>query len=352
MANWKFEMSLRTVFVTGSQGYIGTELTRSLTNHNFQVQGSDIGFYKNDVMRESLENDKTIFHDVRMSEKIDLRGVDTVIHLAAISNDPLGELNQEITFEVNHRATVNFARIAREFGVKRFIFISSQSIYGVSSQNLALSENSPKNPLTAYAKSKWLAEQEILGLNSRNFTTTAVRPSTVFGWGNRLRNDIIFNNMMSSGLLKEKIEVYSDGTPIRPVLHLIDLIEFLLLLVKCDETEIAGEVFNVGYYERNYNVAEVARIAASCLGGIPVIMNTKKLMDERSYEVSFEKAFKTFGYKAQRDLYFGGQEILSQFELLTDNEKHSYFNKTTRIDSLKTQIALGGLDKELRRRGN
>lgn len=145
-------------------------------------------------------------HDLRDQESLNLRKFDCVIHLAALSNDPLGEINPDLTFSINRDSAIQLAKRAKSHGVRRFIFASTQSIYGFSGSESELSEDAPKNPITAYAKSKWQAEQEILGLASHDFATVAVRPSTIFGWGSRIRNDIIFNNMIASGIKKIELK--------------------------------------------------------------------------------------------------------------------------------------------------
>ena len=156
---------------------------------------------------DTHEEHKAIKLGLREQESLDLREYDAIIHLAALSNDPLGEINQNVTFSVNRDTAIKLAVRARNQGVSRFVFVSKQSIYGISDSLVELREDAPKNPITAYARSKWDAEQEILGMSTKNFSTVTVRPSTVFGWGSRIRNDIIFNNMILSGLKSGKIEV-------------------------------------------------------------------------------------------------------------------------------------------------
>jgi nucleoside-diphosphate-sugar epimerase len=337
--------------VTGSQGYIGTELIRTLKNQSYEVACIDAGFYQEDAIKR-IAAEENVQVDIRNLDLIDFDSVKCIIHLAAISNDPLGQLNQSVTFEINNEAAVNLAKRAMSEGIEKFIFVSSQSIYGVSKSNELLSEEADKSPVTAYAKSKWLAEQQLLSMNSPDFTVVAVRPATVFGWGNRIRNDIIFNNMIASGLKKGIIEVHSDGTPIRPVLHILDLIDFLILLIESDKVAIQGEAFNIGLYDINYSVLEVARIASECLNDIPIRMETENLKDERSYRVSFLKAWQKLDFKSERDLYSGAEEILLEFKRLTDNEKERYFNRAVRIDSLRRLIESEEIDLNLIRKVN
>ena len=250
------------ILVTGSQGYVGTELMKKLHFLGIDVIGIDIGFFQNSKLDSSSEM-KSLQLDLRNQENVDLRGFKSVIHLAALSNDPLGEV-------INRDCAIDLAVKAKKSGVTRFIFVSTQSIYGISDSESELSEDAPKNPITAYAKSKWDAEQEILGLANNDFTTVAVRPSTVFGWGSRIRNDIIFNNMISSGIRKGKIGVHTDGTPCRPIVHISDVIDFLILLLTAPKNIVNGQAYNLGRLNGNYTVREIAEAASRCLGNIPI----------------------------------------------------------------------------------
>ena len=334
------------ILVTGSQGYVGTELMKKLHFLGIDVIGIDIGFFQNSKLDSSSEM-KSLQLDLRNQENVDLRGFNTVIHLAALSNDPLGEVNPMLTYVINRDCAIDLAVKAKKSGVTRFIFVSTQSIYGISDSESELSEDAPKNPITAYAKSKWEAEQEILGMSTEDFISIAVRPSTVFGWGSRIRNDIIFNNMISSGIRKGKIEVHTDGTPHRPIVHISDVIDFLMLLLNAPKNIIKGEAYNLGRLNGNYTVREIAEAASRCLGDIPIEFNTEKLNDQRSYRVNFLKAKRDLGFVASKDLEFGGAEILDKFHNLEYLDRERYFNDTTRLNTLKRLIELDKLRSDL-----
>lgn len=335
------------VLITGSQGYIGTEALKNLQNPAFSLSGLDVGYYARSNI-DDLDEIPSDPRDLRAMDYGKLAGVDCIVHLAALSNDPLGQLDPELTFEINRDCAIRIAREAKNYGVSRFIFASTQSIYGISDNSHELDEESQKNALTAYAKSKWEAEQEILALRSGDFCVTAVRPSTVFGWGTRMRNDIIFNNMIANGLANERIDVHSDGTPHRPVVHIMDVIDFLRTLITCPTEAINGEAFNLGMLNGNYSVKEIAEIASNSLGGIPIKMNTENLVDQRSYRVSFKKAKDLLGFEAKRDLAFGAREIVSHFRSLTSREREKFFNSTNRLQVLNGLIKQNKLDKGLR----
>lgn len=335
-----------TSLVTGSQGYVGTELMKRFHFLGTDVTGIDIGFFQNSKL-DSHSEAKSLRIDLRNLQNIDLRGIETVIHLAALSNDPLGEINPMLTYTINRDCAIDLAVKSKRSGVRRFIFVSTQSIYGVSNSDSELSEDAPKNPITAYAKSKWQAEQEILGLASNDFTTVAVRPSTIFGWGSRIRNDIIFNNMISSGIRKSKIEVHTDGTPHRPVIHISDVLDFLILLLQIPSNVIQGQAYNLGRVGGNFTVLEVAEVASQCLGGIPILLKTEDLGDQRSYRVSFIKAKQELGFSGSKSLQYGGEEIIANLKNLSEEKREKYFSETIRLNVLKRLISSGSLNSDL-----
>ena len=280
----------------------------------------------------------------------DLVGFDAVVHLAALSNDPVGELDESITFDINYNATMNLAKLAKSQGVKKFIFISTQSIYGISKSEDELDEsNSIKNPQTAYAKSKWKAEQDLKSLEDKYFEITYVRPSTVFGWSPRLRSDIVFNNLVLNGLKFNKIEVHSDGTPWRPIVHIDDLSRFIFIALKSSSEKTAGHAFNIGVLGGNYTVKEIAVAAQECLSDKPeIIYNTEKITDPRSYKVSFQKAKKILDFQAEITMKTGGREIISKINELPALDSEEIFKKTNRLNQLKKLINDGKVDGNLR----
>jgi len=325
------------VLVTGSQGYIGTEVVNQLILKGVAVTGVDVGYFQ-DTKLDKNQEVETIRLNLRDVEKLDLTQFASVIHLAALSNDPLGEIDPNVTYEINRDCAITLAKQARKQGVERFIFASTQSIYGISKSAIELDEDAEKNPVTVYAKSKWEAEQEILGLSTNDFLTVSVRPSTVFGWGSRIRNDIIFNNMIMSGLKNSSIDVHTDGKPYRPVVHILDVVDFFLGLLSGHTNKISGKAFNLGLTGGNYTVLQIAEVASACLGNLPIISNTENLVDQRTYKVSFEKARVELGFIAKRDLFFGGNEIVQNFLSLSPENRTKYFNNTSRLAVLKRLI--------------
>ena len=203
------------VLVTGDRGYIGSVLVPTLIEKNYEVVGFDVGFFRDNLLCDSFDDYEKITCDIRNVTKSHFKNIKSVIHLAGLSNDPLGELTPNITHEINYEATINFAKIAKAEGVERFIYASSQSMYGISNTNNELDEyDSEKNPVTAYAEAKWLAEQELNKLCDEKFTVVSFRPSTVFGASPRLRTDIVFNNLVACAYTTGNIEIKSDGVPL------------------------------------------------------------------------------------------------------------------------------------------
>jgi nucleoside-diphosphate-sugar epimerase len=337
------------ILITGNLGYIGSVTSEYLRNVGYKVEGMDSGFYR-DCLLVPVKNEVTTnFKDIRDTEVFDFEGIDVVVHLAALSNDPIGELDENLTFEINYFGAVRVAEMAKRAGVKKFIFISTQSIYGISSSSDELDEdNSIKNPQTAYASSKWKAEQEILAMSDSKFTSTALRPSTVFGWSPRLRSDIVFNNLLLSGLKNQRIDVHSDGTPWRPIVHVMDLTRAIEACIKSDNRNIAGRAFNIGVLGGNFTVKQLAEAAQECLGGIEIVFKTENVVDPRSYKVSFDRAKNELDFKAILGLNAGGSEIVLEARKLITTDIDLMDRKTNRLLQIKFLLENGFLDSKLR----
>jgi nucleoside-diphosphate-sugar epimerase len=333
-----------TTLITGNLGYIGSVLGNYLLSNGFKVGGLDSGFFQNNTIDDCIDIE-TNMKDIRDIIPNDLNGVKSIVHLAALSNDPLGEFDRSLTFEINYEAAINLAKMAKSLGVKKFIFVSTQSIYGYSNSDKELEEdNSVKNPQTAYAESKWLAEQEILRLSSTTFQVLALRPSTVFGWSPRLRTDIVFNNLLITGYFSKKISVHSDGLPWRPIIHILDVCRAIKLAL---ESTLTGEALNLGIIGGNYRVKELATIASKSLNDIPVIFNTENITDSRSYKVNFDKAKKILDFQASITLEAGATEIIKKL-LELDPESDDFFKSTNRLARLKELLLEKKVKNDLR----
>jgi nucleoside-diphosphate-sugar epimerase len=338
------------ILVTGSQGYIGTVLTEYLKQNGHEIIGTDVGYFSNCTLVELQNEVQTIIKDIRDIDEDDLKGFDAIVHLAALSNDPVGELDEMLTFQINYQASINLANLAKNQGVRRFVYISTQSIYGVSKSEEELDEDSSlKNPQTAYAKSKWLAEQDLKKIETEAFSIVYVRPSTVFGWSSRFRSDIVFNNLLVNGLKMNKIEVHSDGSPWRPIVHIQDLCRFILLVLNAPNSVVSGEAFNVGVLGGNYTVKEIAISAQECIPNKPPItFNTENLIDPRSYKVSFHKALRLLNFSAEIDMEIGGNEIVKQIREIEIQNGEKLLAKTNRLNQLKLLKSSNSIDNDLR----
>ncbi len=326
------------ILVTGNLGYIGTVLSEELLNKDYYFEGLDCGFYKDDLLEEPVEPMKQYLCDIRKIDDHNLSDIDVIIHLAGLSNDPLGEFESNLTDEINFISTVNLAKKAKKNKVKRFIYSSSQSMYGISQTVNELDEyNSKKNPLTSYGITKWKSEQEILKLSDDKFNVTALRFSTVFGGSPRLRCDIVFNNLLASAYTKNKIVIKSDGTPWRPILHVRDACNSIIACIEAPSELINNKAYNVGIKNGNYTVNQLADTVKKIIPSSEVIYTNEHGNDSRTYKVSFKRILSELKdyYKPKYDLDSGGQELLNYFNKvkfkLDDLEKE----KTIRLKKLK-----------------
>jgi len=326
------------VLLTGNLGYIGSVLTKALLDKSYDVVGFDTDFYKGSWLYEYNLPIQQLIKDTRDVSIEDLESVDAIIHLAALSNDPLGELNPDLTNAINYRATMKLAKLAKQAGVKRFIYGSSQSMYGISNTDNELEEdNSEKNPQTEYAKTKWEAELELNEMADDNFIVTSFRPSTVFGASPKLRTDIVFNNLVACAYTTGKIEIKSDGTPWRPVIHVKDVSNAFISGLEAPAELLQGQGFNVGIKNGNYTVKDLAEAAQRAVPGSKLTFTGEHGSDARTYRVSFNKILTVLKdyYKPQWNLDKGGKELVDLFKRINFTEQDFRGRKTVRLESIK-----------------
>lgn len=339
------------ILITGNKGYIGSVLTEILLSKNYNVTGYDTGYYEAGELYGAPQPQKQIKKDIRDVAKNDLADIDAVIHLAAISNDPLGELNPALTEEINFQATIRLAQLAKEAGVKRFIYSSSQSMYGISETDEELEEDSSKKkPFTIYAKTKWEAECELKKLCSNDFTVVCLRPSTVFGASPNLRCDIVFNNLVACAYTTGKIEIKSDGTPWRPVVHVRDVSSAFIAGLEAPAELVACQSFNVGVKNGNYTVKDLAEAAQKAVPGSTLVFTGEHRQDPRSYKVSFKKiltALKDY-YKPEWNLDSGGKELINMFKKINLTEEQFRGKTCNRLMCINNLLKKGVLNKNLR----
>lgn len=343
------------ILVTGDRGYIGSVLTQVLQKLSYEVVGYDIDYYQGTDLYPTARSYRQITKDLRLVSPEDVAGMDAIIHLAGLSNDPLGELNPNLTEDINYKATIKLAKLAKEAGVKRFIYSSSQSMYGISESDDELDEdNSQKNPLTAYAKTKWRAELELKELGNSDFIVACFRPSTVFGASPRLRCDIVFNNLVACAYTTGEIEIKSDGTPWRPVVHVQDVSSAYVAGLKAPGELVANRSFNVGIPNGNYTVRELAEAAQKSVPGSTLKFTGEHGSDARTYKVGFKRILTELKdyFKPGWDLIRGGKELVELFDKVKLTEEQFRGPKCTRIIKLNHMIKSSQLDNNLFRTNN
>ena len=339
------------VLVTGNLGYIGSVLVPFLIDKGYEVVGLDTGYYEDCVLSHARDDIRQIKKDIRDLDEEDLSEVDHIIHLAALSNDPLGELTPGLTEKINFEATIALAKLASESDIKRFVYSSSQSMYGVSELDQELDEyDSSKNPVTSYAKTKWDAEKALSQIDRQNLEIVCFRPSTVFGASPRLRCDIVFNNLVACAKTTGKIEIKSDGTPWRPVVHVKDVCGAYLAGLEAPSKLVVGRSFNVGLENGNFTVRDLAEAASKCVPGSELIFTGEHGSDSRTYRVSFKRIFNELGdyYKPEWDLLRGGKELVDFFDSIDFTEHHFRGPMCNRLYQINKLIETGMLDSELR----
>lgn len=339
------------MLVTGDQGYIGSVLTGVLLERGYAVKGLDTGFYAECVLGECEDGYEAIRRDVRDVTARDLEGVSAVIHLAALSNDPLGELSPGLTEEINLRGTLRLAELAKQAGISRFVFSSSQSMYGIANTDRELEEDSSvKNPITAYARTKWEAEQALKRLGDDDFTVVCFRPSTVFGASPRLRCDIVYNNLVACAFTSGRIEIKSDGTPWRPVVHVRDVCEAFIAGLEAPASIVAGRSYNVGIPNGNFSVRELAEAAARAVPGSTITYTGEHGSDARTYRVDFTRILTELAdwYRPSWTLDRGGSELVEFFRGTGFTEADFRGRKTTRLAQLKHLADARRLNGQLR----
>jgi nucleoside-diphosphate-sugar epimerase len=277
------------VLVTGHHGYIGSVLTPMVRDAGHEVVGLDTFFYRGCDFGPSAEWEPARSADVRDVDATSLAGFDAVVHLAALSNDPLGDLNAGWTYAINRDAALDIARAAKAAGVERFVFASSCSTYGAADEDVLVAEDAALHPLTPYAESKVEAEVGLLGLADETFAPVAMRNATAYGVSPRLRLDIVLNNLVAWAHTTGAIRLQSDGTSWRPMVHIRDIAKATIALLEAPLESIRGEAFNIGTNEQNYRIRDLAEIVHERLPDCEVAFAAGATSDARSYRVDFGK---------------------------------------------------------------
>jgi nucleoside-diphosphate-sugar epimerase len=335
------------VLLTGHRGYIGSVASTMTRSAGHEVTGLDTGLFDGCDFGKKPDSIPEIIKDIRNITADDLEGFDAVLHLAALSNDPLGNLDSDLTYAINHRASVKLAELAKKAGVKRFVFASSCSTYGAAGDDF-LDEKVDLNPVTAYGESKVFVERDVAKLADANFSPTFMRNATAYGASPRLRLDIVLNDFVAAACTKGKIHIKSDGTPWRPIVHIRDIISAMLCTLDAPKEVIHNEVFNVGSTKENYRISELADIVKETVPGCQIEYAAGGAPDKRCYRVSCEKIARVLpSFKLQWTARKGAQELYDAYRAagLTENDVDS--GRYIRLRNIQRLKDAGKLDSTL-----
>jgi nucleoside-diphosphate-sugar epimerase len=336
------------ILVTGHKGYIGTVMVPMLVAAGHDVVGLDSDLFRQCTFCPGIQAVPEIRDDLRDVEVSSLEGFDAVIHLAALSNDPLGDLNPAITYEINHAASVRLARLAKEAGVGRFLYSSSCSSYGKAGDDL-VDETAALQPITPYAISKVLVEADVARLADDRFSPTFLRNATAYGVSPRLRFDLVLNNLVAWAFAKGRVHIKSDGTPWRPIVHIEDIARAFLAVLTAPRETMHNQALNVGQTEENYRIRDLAAIVREIVPGSQIEYAADGGPDPRCYRVDFGKIHRVLPeFKPRWNARRGAQELYAAYQaaglVLEDCEGPRF----KRIDHLKELLATGRVDTTLR----
>lgn len=332
------------VLLTGHLGYLGTVMAPVLTDAGHDVVGLDSGLFADCVLGSPPADPKGYAVDLRDVRPEHVAGFDAVIHLAALSNDPLGSLDPEITYEINHQASTRLAKLAKDAGVGRFLYASTCSVYGASGTEGLVGEDAPLRPVTPYAESKVRVEDDLIELAEAHFSPVFLRNATAFGFSPRLRADIVLNNLVGHAVLTGTVKVLSDGTPWRPLVHARDIAAAFAAVLTAPRDAVHGKAFNVGTEHNNLRVSEIAQAVVDAVPGAELLITGEAGADPRSYRVDFSRIRAALpGFDCAWTVPAGARELATAYTEngLTRHDFDHRFTRLARLSSQRTQHTLG-----------
>ncbi len=332
------------VLLTGHKGFIGAVMAPMLLESGVDVVGLDTDFYRDCTFAGTLADIPEIDQDIRDVEPAEIEGFDAVIHLAALSNDPLSDFDPELTYDINHRATIRLAELARQAGVPRFLFSSSCSNYGAAGDDL-LDETAAFNPVTAYGISKVRAEQQLLELATDDFTPVLLRSATAYGVSPRLRCDIVLNNLTAWAVATGRVHIKSDGTPWRPIVHVEDISRAFLAALQAPKEDVHAQAFNVARPDANYRIRELAEIVHATVPGCELEFAEGASADTRNYRVDGSKLAAVLpSFQPQWTAEAGARQLYEAFaenEITLDDIEGWRYRRIGQIKRLMDGAELG-----------
>lgn len=331
---------MKKVFVTGHNGYIGAHLVGLLKDKGFTVVGCDVNLFDGCQWEDYQKPDTELIKDLRDVTLEELEGVDCVMHLGALSNDPMGDIDENITFSINREGTIALAKKAKEAGVSRFLFSSSCSIYG-KGEKLDLEETDPTNPITAYAISKIASEDAIMAMADDSFSPAFLRNATAYGHSPMLRIDLVVNNLLGCALANGDIQIHSDGTPWRPLIHCKDIAHAFVAFLEAPKEVIHNQIVNIGGNAENYQVKDVADLVQRFLPDANIVFTGQVGEDPRNYRVKFDKLNTLIpSFKLEYTLEKGMEELFAKYQEHNFSKEDFDGDQFVRLRVLKNRLDL------------